>query len=120
MRVAAVTKMVSVALLVVAALSTSAALAGTPKDPACVQACADQYFLDKQACLDTYNQALADAQAQEDACLLLPANQQPACLRGVDSLRRQAKHDYQVCLRAAKKAYNACVSACPPASPTAP
>lgn len=115
MRLAEVTKLISIAVVVVAAFGASTALA----DDGCLQACADQFVLDKQACLDTYNQALADAQAAEDACLELPLAQQPACLKNVDKDRKAAKANYKNCLAHARAAYNHCIEACQ-VTPTAP
>ncbi len=116
MRFATITKILGVALLVGAALGASPALA----DDGCLQACADQYAIDRQACLDAYNQALADLQAQEEACLALPPDQQPACLKGVEHGRTAAKNQYKQCLNKAKSNYNKCANNCPPVSPCTP
>jgi hypothetical protein len=115
MRLAAITKFLGVVLLIGAAHGTLPALA----DDDCRQACENQYALDQQACLDTYDQTLADLQAREDECLALPPGEQDACAKRVNRERKQAKGDYKNCLAKARVGFNHCRQDCS-ASPAAP
>lgn len=108
MRFAAMTKSLGVALVTGAVLSASPVLA----DPECRPACETTYTEDQQACLDTYNQTLADLQVREAACLALPEDQQSSCLKDVERERKQAKGPYKNCLAKARVDYNHCIQAC--------
>lgn len=104
MRPAAVTKVVGAALLlmVVVALGTSVATADFQQ---CVQACADQWAADKQACADALQAALANIAAQEEACInaCAPTNFlcQANCVRQGNIRRYNANSDYRRCVNVA-------------------
>ncbi len=120
MRPAAVNKVVSATLLVLAVLALSpVVLAGSP-DPACVQQCADQWAADKQACLDALNAQLAVIDGKTQDCLNDPANDTPVkqglCIHNANVQRFAANNDYRKCInRANTTAWN-CYRACPPTS----
>ena len=115
MRPAAVTKMVGAALLlmVVAALGSPVAMAGRAE---CIQACADQWFADKQACLDSLNSALAVIDANVEACVngCAPSNFlcQAACVRTGNIQRYNANADYRRCVNVANTVAWNCYRAC--------
>lgn len=116
MRPAAVIKGVGFALLLaVAVFGSSVALA---EDPGCIQACADRWFADKQACLDDLNAAYANIDANTEACInnCAPSNFlcQANCVRTGNLQRRAAENDYRYCVNVANtiawNCYRACVA----------
>ncbi len=120
MRPAAVNKLVGVLLLIVAAAMLSpAVLAGGP-DPECVQRCADQWYADKQACLDSLNVQLAQIDANTQACMdgcsssPDPYTCQANCVHQGNVARASANNDYKKCVnRANTTAWN-CYRGCQP------
>jgi len=114
-RFAAMTKFLGVALLLAAAFGASPILA----EDECLMACEDQYAQGEQACLDVYDQTLADLQARDEACLALPLEEQDACTKAVERERHQAKGDYKLCLAKARVDYNRCRHECS-TSPSVP
>lgn len=113
MRPAAVKKVLSVLLLLVAvaALGTAA-----KADDGCVQGCADRWVADKQACLDSLNARLADLDAQAAACY--ENNTDPLsiaiCVRNVNIARYAANNDYKKCVNMANTVAWNCYRACAP------
>lgn len=75
----------------------------------CVQACADQWSADKQACQDRLDADLTQIAADEATCISGAATPiaQGQCIRKANTKRFVARRNYQTCVsRANTTAYN--------------
>lgn len=107
MRPAAVIKFLGAAMLLVAGIVVATPVARADFAE-CVQACADQYMIDKQACQDALDATLAQLALEAQNCYTLG---DPlaigTCLRDVNIRRAKANNDYRKCLNFANtKAWN--------------
>jgi hypothetical protein len=81
-----------------------------------VQACADQWVADKQACQDALDARLAQLDQEAADCITNNPNPLDAalCIRNVNIKRFAARRDYQQCVNVANTvAYN-CYRNCTP------
>jgi len=115
MRSTTITKILGVAMLLGMSLGPSPAPAGED----CQLACETQWAQEQQACLETYDQTLADLDLRASECLTLPPSEQDACTKAVERERKQAKGDYKNCLAKARVDYNHCRQDCS-TSPSTP
>jgi hypothetical protein len=114
MRPAAVLKAMGAALVLAVGLFVTAPVAIADPYTDCVQACADQWVLDKQACQETLDATLATIANDEATCIANATNviQQGLCVRNANIRRFTARRDYQNCISLANTvAYN-CVRNC--------
>ncbi|MFN7965889.1 MAG: hypothetical protein U0V87_09420 [Acidobacteriota bacterium] len=116
MRPAAVLKTMGAALALGIGLFMAAPVAHADAYTDCVQACADQWVVDKQACQDQLDAALAQIATEEADCISNATNPiaQGLCVRNANIKRFNARRDYQNCIsRANTTAYN-CSRNCQP------
>lgn len=98
MRPAAVIKFVGAAVLLIAGIVVATPVARADFAE-CVEACAEQYAIDKQACQDTLDATLADLAEQALECYeLTDPISIGICLRDVNIRRAQANNAYKKCL----------------------
>lgn len=114
MRKAAILKTIGIALVLGVGLFVAAPVTHAGED--CVQACADQWSVDKQACQDRLDADLAQIATEEAACIAAATNPlaQGQCVRKANTKRFVARRNYQTCVsRANTTAYN-CYRNCQP------
>ncbi len=106
---------VSIFVLVMASLAALGlpAIAGSED---CVQQCADQWFEDRQVCLDQLNTRLAQIDAETEACLdrCPPSNYlcQGNCVRIGNTKRQVANVEYRRCQNIVNTAAWSCLRDC--------
>ncbi len=115
MRPAAVIKgLCAAALLTVVVFGAPVALA--VPDPACVEACAERWYAEKQACLDALNARYAQIDRDTEVCIsnCAPTNYlcQGNCTRNGNIARRAAENDYRKCVNGANTIGWNCYRAC--------
>jgi hypothetical protein len=120
MRPAAVLKRLSVllALGIAATFTTSVVMADYAS---CVQACADQYQIDRQNCQNQLDATNAQLDAEAQACLdNNPTNPVAAalCIRNVNIKRFNARRDYDRCIAIANTVAYDCYRHCTPTGTT--
>jgi hypothetical protein len=91
------------------------------EDPSCLEACADQFADDYQVCVDEYNEAVAQAEAEYQECLegatgFLDRLRCSTERRGAIS---RAEAERRACINLAETEYASCVIECSQ-SPSAP
>ena len=107
MRKAAILKTIGIALVLGVGLIVAAP--ATHAGETSVQACADQWSVDKQACQDRLDADLAQIATEEAACIAAATNPiaQGQCVRKANTKRFVARRNYQNCVsRANTTAYN--------------
>jgi hypothetical protein len=116
MRPAAVLKTMGAALALGVGLFMAAPAVHADAYTDCVQACADQWVVDKQACQDQLDADLAQIATEEANCITAATNPlaQGICVRNANIKRFTARRNYQTCIsRANTTAYN-CSRNCQP------
>lgn len=114
MRPAALLKRMGAAVALVCGIALTAPVA-LAQDPACVQACADQWAVDKAACQTALDNRLAELDTEAAACLTNPDPIQAGiCVRNVNIKRFAARRTYQQCVSQANTTAFNCYRACAP------
>ncbi len=115
MRAKPVTTLVRVALLFMAVAALGIPVASAD-EAECIQACADEWFVERQACVDTLNSTLAEVDAQVEACIngCSPADLlcQGKCINQGNIRRYNANQDYRRCESIANTVAWNCYRAC--------
>jgi hypothetical protein len=109
MRTKTILKAICTALVLGVGLFTAAPMAHAGPYVDCIQACADQWVADTQACQNRLDADFGQIAAEEADCIANATNPiaQGLCVRSANTKRFSARRAYQTCIsRANTAAYN--------------